>query len=165
VNRIISDNLDTRSFITMTYGVIDLSARVLTFARAGHTPLLYLPGNGAGGNIQVLTPSGLVVGLRIPGAQEKFDELLEESRLDLHEGDVFVFYTDGISEAMNRESDLFGDSRLGQLVAEHGHLETGELRERILREIESFVDGADQHDDMTMILVKVEEAAAERVAV
>jgi sigma-B regulation protein RsbU (phosphoserine phosphatase) len=167
VNRIISDNLDSRSFITMTYCVIDLGARLMTFARAGHTPLLYLPGDCAGGDIQVLTPSGLVVGLRIPGAQEKFDELLEESSVDLHNGDVFVFYTDGISEAMNRDSDLFGDVRLGNLVAEHGHLETGELRERILREIESFVDGADQHDDMTMILIKVEEAAAavERVAV
>lgn len=167
VNRIISENLDTRSFITMTYGVIDLSAHVLTFARAGHTPLLYLPGDCAGGDIQVLTPSGLVVGLRIPGAQEKFDELLEESRVDLHAGDVFVFYTDGISEAMNRDSDLFGDSRLGKLVEEHGHLETGELRERILREIESFVDGADQHDDMTMILLKVDRAfeATNRIAV
>ena len=167
VNRIISDNLDSRSFITMTYGVIDLAARVLTFARAGHTPLLYLPGEGAGGDVQVLTPSGLVVGLRIPGAQQKFDELLEEASVELHTGDVFVLYTDGISEAMNPESDLFGDVRLGRLVAEHGHLETGELRERILREIESFVDGADQHDDMTMILIKVEEAAAaaERVAV
>ena len=167
VNRIISENLDTRSFITMTYGVIDLRARLLTFARAGHTPLLYLPGDCVGGDVRVLTPSGLVVGLRIPGAQEKFSELLEESSVDLHTGDVFVFYTDGISEAMNPDSDLFGDSRLGRLVAEHGHLETGELRERILREIESFVDGADQHDDMTMILIKVEEAAAaaERVAV
>ena len=167
VNRIISENLDTRSFITMTYGVIDLRARLLTFARAGHTPLLYLPGDCVGGDVRVLTPSGLVVGLRIPGAQEKFSELLEESSVDLHIGDVFVFYTDGISEAMNPDSDLFGDSRLGRLVAEHGHLETGELRERILREIESFVDGADQHDDMTMILIKVEEAAAaaERVAV
>jgi serine phosphatase RsbU (regulator of sigma subunit) len=167
VNRIISDNLDTRSFITMTYGIIDLGARVLTFARAGHTPLLYLPGNCDGARISVLTPSGLVVGLRIPGAQEKFAELLEEARIDLHTGDVFVFYTDGISEAMNPQSDLFGDARLGGLVEEHGHLETGELRERILREIEAFVDGADQHDDMTMILIKVEEAAAEaeRVAV
>ena len=167
VNRIISENLDTRSFITMTYGVIDLRARLLTFARAGHTPLLYLPGDCVGGDVRVLTPSGLVVGLRIPGAQEKFSELLEESSVDLHTGDVFVFYTDGISEAMKPDSDLFGDSRLGRLVAEHGHLETGELRERILREIESFVDGADQHDDMTMILIKVEEAAAaaERVAV
>ncbi|HTL43015.1 MAG TPA: SpoIIE family protein phosphatase [Vicinamibacterales bacterium] len=167
VNRIISDNLDTRSFITMTYAVIDLRARVLTFARAGHTPLLYLPGDCEGGDVQVLTPSGLVVGLRIPGAQEKFEELLEEARVDLHPGDVFVLYTDGISEAMNPQQDLFGDARLGSLVAEHGHLETGELRERILREVESFVDGADQHDDMTMILIKVEEAAAavERVAV
>ena len=167
VNRIISDNLDTRSFITMTYGVIDLRAQVLTFARAGHTPLLYLSGEREGADIQMLIPSGLVVGLRIPGAQEKFEELLEEARVDLHAGDVFVFYTDGISEAMNPQQDLFGDSRLGSLVAEHGHLETGELRERILREIESFVDGADQHDDMTMVLIKVEEAATavERVAV
>src|SRR5438477_8047124 len=45
VNRIISENLDTRSFITMTYAVIDLIAGTLTFARAGHTPLLYLRGD------------------------------------------------------------------------------------------------------------------------
>jgi sigma-B regulation protein RsbU (phosphoserine phosphatase) len=159
VNRIISENLDTRSFITMTYGVLDLEARVLTFARAGHTPLLYRPADGADG-VRVLTPSGLVVGLRIPGAQEKFTDLLEECRIDLHRGDVIVLYTDGISEAMNADSDLFGDARLGRLVAEHGHLDAGELRERILREIEAFVGTADQHDDMTMILIKVEEAAA-----
>ena len=41
VNRIISDNLDTRSFITMTYAVIDLKAGRMTYARAGHTPLIY----------------------------------------------------------------------------------------------------------------------------
>jgi serine phosphatase RsbU (regulator of sigma subunit) len=168
VNRIISENLDTRSFITMTYGVLDLRAGVLTFARAGHTPLIHLPGGGERNQpVQVLIPNGLVVGLRIPGAQEKFSELLEECRVELRRGDVFVLYTDGISEAMNRDSDLFGDARLGGLVAEHGHLDTGELRERILREIESFVGGADQHDDMTMIVIKVEEAGAgaARVAV
>jgi sigma-B regulation protein RsbU (phosphoserine phosphatase) len=159
VNRIISENLDTRSFITMTYAVIDLAEGVLTFARAGHTPMIYLPGNGGeGGDVQVLAPSGIVVGLRIPGANEKFAELLEEERVDLHNGDVVVLYTDGITEAMNQQSDLFGDGRLGRLVAEHGHLDSGELRERILREIEAFVGAADQHDDMTMILIKVEQA-------
>ena len=78
-----------------------------------------------------------------------------------------MFYTDGITEAMNPESDLFGDARLAGLVAEHGHLDTADLRERILREIEAFVGVADQHDDMTMILIKIEEScvAAERVAV
>ena len=66
--------------------------------------------------MQVLAPSGIVVGLRIPGATEKFAELLEEESLDLTRGDVLVFYTDGITEAMNVESDLFGDARLGRLV-------------------------------------------------
>ena len=160
VNRIISDNLDTRSFITMTYAVFDLKAGRMTYARAGHTPLIFMRSLGADENVRVLTPSGLVVGLHIPGAHDKFIELLEEESLDLDNGDVIVLYTDGVSEAMNNDADLFGDSRLSRIVEEHGHLESGELRERILREIESFVGAADQHDDMTMILMKVEHPVA-----
>jgi len=160
VNRIISENLDTRSFITMTYSVLDLSAGTMTFARAGHTPLLYLRADGT--RPQVLVPDGLVVGLRVPGATEKFADLLKEQRVELHKGDVIVLYTDGITEAMNQNSDLFGEARLGGIVAEHGHLDAADLRERILREIEAFVGSADQHDDMTMILIKVEAVAAER---
>jgi len=167
VNRIISENLDTRSFITMTYGVIDLGRGVMTYARAGHTPLVYLRGDKSEPAAQVLTPSGIVVGLRIPGATEKFADLLEEGRIDLHKGDVLAFYTDGITEAMDAESDLFGDARLSRLIGEHGHLDTADLRERILREIEAFVGGADQHDDMTMVLIKIEEpiVMAQKVAV
>lgn len=156
VNRIISDNLDSRSFITMTYGVIDRRAGVLTYCRAGHTPLIYRAFDC--GEAQVLTPSGLVVGLRIPGAAEKFSDLLEEHRIDLSVGDVIALYTDGITEAMDAGGDLYGDARLGRIIEEHGHLDVAELRERILRDIEAFVGGADQHDDMTMILIKVEHA-------
>jgi serine phosphatase RsbU (regulator of sigma subunit) len=160
VNRIISENLDSRSFITMTYAVIDTREGTMTYCRAGHTPLVFMggPGSPNGPGAMVLTPSGMVVGLRFPGASEKFEELLEEHRIDLSIGDVIVLYTDGITEAMNSASDLFGEARLSSIIEEHGHLDSGELRERILREIESFVAGADQHDDMTMILVKVEKA-------
>jgi sigma-B regulation protein RsbU (phosphoserine phosphatase) len=166
VNRIISENLDSRSFITMTYAVIDVDRGSMTFARAGHTPMVYLPNPGANRpGAQVLVPSGMVVGLRIDGAAEMFDSLLEEEVVELGAGDVIVLYTDGITEAMNAASDLFGDARLSQIVEEHGHLDSSELRERILREIEAFVAGADQHDDMTMILLKVDERAASRVAV
>ncbi len=168
VNRIISEHLDSRSFITITYAVIDVVERVMTFCRAGHTPLIFLPGpSPADPLVRILTPNGMVLGLRIEGAAEKFEELLEEERVDLSPGDVIVLYTDGITEAMNVENDLFGESRLSRIVEEHGHLDSGELRERILREIEAFVGGADQHDDMTMILLKVERplAAAGRVAV
>src|SRR5688572_4710414 len=77
VNRIISENLDSRSFITMTYAVIDLDRGLVTFARAGHTPLIYLQASGLPEPAaQVLVPSGMVVGLRIDGAAQKFDELL-----------------------------------------------------------------------------------------
>ena len=158
VNRIISENLDSRSFITMTYAVIDVGQGTMTFARAGHTPMIHLAGPAAANpGARVLVPSGMVLGLRIEGAAEKFDELLEEDCIDLNTGDVIVLYTDGITEAMNADSDLFGDSRLSQIVEEHGHLDSSELRERILREIEAFVGGADQHDDMTMILLKVDQ--------
>jgi sigma-B regulation protein RsbU (phosphoserine phosphatase) len=166
VNRIISENLDSRSFITMTYAVLDLDQGFMTFARAGHTPMIHLPARSVETQAaRVLVPSGMVVGLRIDGAAEKFEALLEEDRVDLRNGDVIVLYTDGITEAMNPEADLFGDSRLSRIVEEHGHLDSSELRERILREIEAFVGSADQHDDMTMILLKVEHAAAARVAV
>ena len=123
-NRILSDNLDTRSFITMTYAVIDLVSGVMTYARAGHTPLIYMAGPASGREpaAQVLIPSGMVLGLRIDGAMEKFNELLEEKEISLQRGDVMVFYTDGITEAMNADNDLFGDSRLSRIVEEHGHL-------------------------------------------
>jgi sigma-B regulation protein RsbU (phosphoserine phosphatase) len=166
VNRIISENLDSRSFITMTYAVLDLGKGVMTYARAGHTPLIYLAGPGAADrDARILVPNGMVLGLRIEGAAEKFEELLEEDQVTLSNGDVIVLYTDGITEAMNDANDLFGDQRLSRIIEEHGHLESGELRERILREIEAFVGGADQHDDMTMILIKIERAEAARVAV
>jgi len=159
-NRLISMHLDSRSFITMTYAVIDPAAGVMTYARAGHTPLLYLPGDsGAGGRTQILVPDGLVLGLRIDDG-ERFDALLVEATLQLRPGDLMVLFTDGISEAMNEHADCFGESQLADLIEEHGHLAIAELRERVLREIDAFVGGAPQHDDMTMILLKVGEPAA-----
>jgi len=55
------------------------------------------------------------------------------------------------------QMDLFGEDRLRGLIEEHAELSSEELRERILREVEAFVGEADPHDDMTMILVKVED--------
>jgi sigma-B regulation protein RsbU (phosphoserine phosphatase) len=162
VNDIISENLDRRSFITMTYAVVDSAERTFTYARAGHTPLLYLPGGPAPRRAQLLAPPGLVVGLRIEEVSRTFDRLLVESTLPMCEGDLFVLFTDGITEAMNVRGDLFEDARLLALVEEHGDESTEVLRERILREIQAFVGDADQHDDMTMILVKVEGGAVSR---
>jgi serine phosphatase RsbU (regulator of sigma subunit) len=156
-NEIISHNLDSRSFITMTYAVVDLAGRRMHYARAGHTPIICRRESDSGDpSVEILVPDGLVLGLRIDGG-ELFERLLVEAELPLQRGDLLLMFTDGISEAMNADSDLFGEERLAALVGEHGHLPPEELRERILREIDAFVAGAPQNDDMTMILLKVDD--------
>src|SRR4029077_2896341 len=65
-NRIIAEHLDARSFITMTYAILDLKQRTMTYARAGHTPLIYVPGPGSESRrARILAPDGLVLGLKI----------------------------------------------------------------------------------------------------
>src|SRR5262245_17046381 len=154
-NRIISKHLDSRSFITMTYVVVDLHARTMTCARAGHCPLVYVPGPDASSRApQVLTPEGMVLGLQFD-LGDTFDRLLEEVTLPLGRGDLFVLYTDGISEAMNLQGDYFGDQRLVELAERNADLKSDDLCERILSEVHTFAGDAAQHDDMTMVLLKI----------
>jgi phosphoserine phosphatase RsbU/P len=159
-NNIIANNLDSRSFITMTYAVVDLRKRTMTYARAGHTPLMYVPCGVTGArHTRVLVPDGLVLGLKLDDGT-LFDRLLEEETISLATGDLCVFFTDGISEAMNAADDCFGEARLGRILEDHAGMPPDELRERVLREVAAFVGDAPQHDDMTMILLKVEPIEA-----
>ena len=150
-NRSISEHLDSRSFITMTYAVIDPAAGMMTYARAGHTPLMYLPARRTG------RPPARRCWRRTAWCSACASTTASGSRrcwseatLHFAPGDLLVLFTDGISEAMNEHADCFGEPRLAELLEEHGHLPFGELRERILREIEAFVGGAAaarRHDD------------------
>ena len=158
-DRIISRHLDSKSFITVSYLMIDLRAGTLHYARAGHCPLIYVPGSYAASRTPaLLTPDGMVLGLQLDGGKT-FSRLLEEVTLPLGTGDVFLLYTDGLSEAMNTQGECFGDNRLADLVGEHADLPGDELRERILRDIGDFAGSAPQSDDMTMVLVRVDEIA------
>jgi sigma-B regulation protein RsbU (phosphoserine phosphatase) len=149
-NRILSANLDSRSFITMTYAVVDTQARTMRFARAGHNPLIQL--EAASGRTRVLTPQGLGLGID-PG--DRFDDILEEVEVPLVPGDHFLFFTDGLSEAMNPSSELFGEQRLRDLLEGAPELASEPLKERILAEVRAFAAGTAQHDDMTMVLLQV----------
>jgi serine phosphatase RsbU (regulator of sigma subunit) len=158
-DRIISRHLDSRSFITVTYLVVDLRAGILRYSRAGHCPLIYVPGPYARSRTpRLITPDGLVLGLQLDGGQT-FSRLLEEVTLPLGPGDLFLLYTDGISEAMNTSGECFGDARLADLVGDHADLPADELRARILQDISAFAGSAAQHDDMTMVLLRVEQIA------
>jgi len=149
-NRILAANMDPRSFITMTYAVVDTARRTMTYARAGHNPLIHL----SQGVTRVLTPPGLGLGM---DRGERFEEILEEAEVPLESGDVFLFFTDGLSEAMNGRAELFGERRLRDVLEQVIETESDEveLKDRILEEIRRFVGDAAQHDDMTMVILKV----------
>jgi serine phosphatase RsbU (regulator of sigma subunit) len=158
VNRLLAAHLDNRSFVTMIYAVIDMEAGTLTCARAGHTPLIAV----SDGKSEVIIPHGMVLGLRIPGADTRFETLLEEHVRPIRPGDVVVLYTDGITEAMNEAGDLFGDEALAAVIANHHTLDAAGIRERVLREVRAFVGDAEPHDDMTLIVLKMNGGAAAR---
>jgi len=149
-NRILAANMDSRSFITMTYAVVDTAARRMRYARAGHNPIIHL--EASTGRTRVLAPPGLGLGL---DKGVKFDRILEEAEVPLAPGDLFLFFTDGLSEAMNTRSELFGERRLRDLIEQSEGLSSEEMKERILAEVRSFVGEAAQHDDMTLVVLKV----------
>jgi serine phosphatase RsbU (regulator of sigma subunit) len=149
-NRILAANMDSRSFITMTYAVVDVAAGTLRFARAGHSPLIQLVART--GKTRLLAPPGLGLGL---DRGDRFEEILQEEVVPLEKGDVFLLFTDGLSEAMNAEAELFGEGRLARVLKETEGLATEEIRERILSEVRAFAGAATQADDMTMVILKV----------
>jgi len=151
-NKILAANLDSRSFITMVYAIIDVKQKKMTYARAGHNPILQISANGAQPRAQVLAPDGM--GLALDRGSQ-FEKILEEESISLTQGDLFLFFTDGLTEAMNDRSELFGDDRLRAILEENAELPMEELREKMVDEVFNFAGGAVQHDDMTMVLVKV----------
>jgi serine phosphatase RsbU (regulator of sigma subunit) len=151
-NRILTAHLDPRSFVTMVYALVDVEKRSMVFARAGHNPVIHL--DAQTGRTHTLTPQGLGLGI---DEGSRFDAVLEEWEVPLRTGDVFFFFTDGVSEAMNENAELFGERRLRDLIeaAGPGGDGLGPLRDRILEGVHTFAGGAPQNDDITLVILKV----------
>lgn len=140
-----------KTFVTMSIALLDPRERRLTHVRAGHNPpLLY---RAAARTWELLKPRGLGLGLASPAA---FDPLLEEQTVELHPGDVVVFYSDGLTEMMNPERELFGEERLGEVVRENAGGDARQIHDGVLEAAREFQSGAEQHDDLTLVVLKAE---------
>jgi serine phosphatase RsbU (regulator of sigma subunit) len=156
-NGIISHHLDSRSFITMTYAVVDPIRRTLTCARAGHTPFMRVAAHGgAERRAEVFAPDGMVLGLNLDGGV-RFERCLQELTLPVSCGDVFFFYTDGVSEAMDGDGECFGDERLRAGLVAGADRAPEAIRDGLLEEVQAFTRGQPQHDDITMVILKFDQ--------
>ena len=150
VNTLFRDNVDRGIFVSMIYGIVAPSAKKLVFARAGHNPLIFK--SDAGSQSQVLRPNGLAIGMTDTDA---FRQNIHDTSLDLKTGNLISVYTDGFTEAMNHSKTLFGDERLVDIIDKSYSYPTPIILDHIVQEVSQFTNGAAQHDDMTMILMKM----------
>lgn len=150
LNGVFYENAAKQVFISVIYGAFDLRTRTLRFARAGHNPLLVRKREGE--KAELFNPKGMAIGL---AADEVFQQNLDEQAIQFDAGDVFVFYTDGLSESMNEQGEEYGEERLSSLIQQHAHRGVKELKRIIIEDIQIFSGQAQQHDDFTMVIVKV----------
>ncbi|MCU1298119.1 MAG: hypothetical protein JWO91_2397 [Acidobacteriaceae bacterium] len=138
LNRLLVEDFPPARFVTMIYGVLDPAGRSLTFSNAGHLPPLLVEGNEA----RLLdTEKGMPLGLALGS--------FSESEVRIPKGSRLLFYSDGITEAVNPSDEEYGSVRLKKHM-----LQPEASMESILDEVRSFANGAGLHDDATVILVK-----------
>jgi sigma-B regulation protein RsbU (phosphoserine phosphatase) len=86
-----------------------------------------------------------------------FERLLEEATVPLGLGDVFVLYTDGVTEAMNPEGEFFGEDRLSALAQRYASGSFSDLRKEVLSALTAFAAPSEQQDDITMLVLHVQQ--------
>jgi serine phosphatase RsbU (regulator of sigma subunit) len=129
-------------FLTLAYGTYHPHTGRFAFVRAGHPPAFL---RRADGTVERLQPRGLGIGLS-PG---RFAELTETCEGTLAPGDSLVFFTDGLSEAMNPDHELYGEARLEALLARP----TEDLQAALLADVTAFTVGRPLEDDLTLLIL------------
>ena len=143
VHRLLFISTAPQHFVTLFFGHYDDASRRLRYVNCGHNPPLLLRQEGA---VQWLHSTATVLGL-LPD----WESPMEEVRLAA--GDTLVIYSDGVTEAMSDEGDMFGEERLVEAVRQHNHLPVPELLDALVNTVEVF-SGCEQEDDLTFVVAR-----------
>ncbi len=150
VNSLIYRTIEKGIFISLFYAVLDTAARKLIYSRAGHNPGFLLKQDSV--DFESLHPPGMALGLD-EGAL--FSSIIEENTVSLTAGDVLVFYTDGITEAMNVREEEYGEDRLMKCISHNSHLPSKQMVDQITADVNRFAGTQPQHDDITLVVMRV----------
>jgi sigma-B regulation protein RsbU (phosphoserine phosphatase) len=150
-NADLKDDLAEGTFLSVFYGVLNTSKKVLRFSRAGHSPLVVFNPKRP----QKLTPfepKGIAVGI---DKGPVFNRTLEEMELQLMPGDMLMQFTDGAVEATNRKKEEFGAERLYAAIEQYGTHEARYLAHMIELTIKEFRGDVPTEDDLTVMCIRV----------
>lgn len=149
VNYLLWESIERNQFVTAFYAVLDASNRTLAYTNAGHNPPLLLDANG---DARFIERGGLPLGMFK-------DTRYYEYYLPIEAGQILVLYTDGVTEAMNREEVEYGRERLEQTARAGKDLSARELISFIHKDVLAWTDGQGADDDITFVVIKALDVA------
>jgi len=144
LNEQIYSHTSANKFASFFYAVYDGQKKTLTYCNAGHNPPLYF--NGA--EVQRLCTGGTVVGIFS-------DAEYDQETIQLHSGDLFLAYTDGIVESVNEYGEEFGEDRLVEIVQKNRDLSADEMQRKVVDQVLAWAFEEERDDDMTLIVARI----------
>ncbi len=144
VNDLLVESISMGNFVTAVYGVLDSKNNIFTFSNCGHNLPVVLRQTG---EIQYLQEGGQVLG--ITGGV-----VFQEQALFINKGDVFLFYTDGVSEVFDSNGNEFGLDGLVQILKKHNEKSAKEIRNIIFEDVRNYANPEHVFDDFTIIVLK-----------
>ena len=136
-------------FVALLYVVLDMDDKTLGMCSAGQTQPILL--SARTGEAKLIETEGDAFPLGIID-----DADYQETMLQLESGDMAIFYTDGVVEAMNKKEKMYGFDRFLEVIKENAGLDAETFLARLIDDINSFVGKAEQHDDLTIVVIKVD---------
>lgn len=133
-------------FVTSFYGILDINTGEVNFSNAGHNPPCIISPTGE------ITEIGRAQGIAL-GVTTELD-LYKQNFVKLKTNDTLLLYTDGVTEAMNMQRELFGEERLLAFLRKNGSSTLSDLINNLVNEVESFANGAEQADDITLLAIR-----------
>ncbi|MFW5807675.1 MAG: GAF domain-containing SpoIIE family protein phosphatase [Spirochaetota bacterium] len=145
LNRFLCKESTMERYATLSYVSIQVMENILQFTNSGHSPLIVY--KSATRNFEQLDTPGIPLGIDA-------DQNYIQKQTEFEPGDIIALFTDGVTEAMNEQNDMFGLDRLCSAIKENCEKDAETIGSTILEQIEMFSAGAEQHDDMSLIIVK-----------
>jgi len=143
-NIMLSRFMDPGKFITLFYGILNLEDQTFTYTNAGHNFPFLLDKEG---KVKTLEKGGTVLGILK-------DAGYDEETVQLEPANLLLMYTDGITEAINAEEEMFEEERLLALLQDNPSLPAQQLSDKIVEEVLRFCGTTPQADDITLVLMK-----------
>ncbi len=143
-NKLLYRSTDLQKFATLFYGILDTTESIFHFSNAGHNPPFLID---SAKEVTRLTKGGTVLGFME-------DYQFEEDSIKLNTGDTVIIYSDGITEALNKQNEEFGEDRLLTILTENMKSTADTLIEKVFNAIKTFVNDMPQSDDITIVVIK-----------